>query len=61
MQSMGVEHVILVAIVIELDVGLAVMRRLDVDGVVEVVGERVSSVDVSEEGWGGACRRHFGR
>jgi len=45
-----VDHVVLVAIVVELDVGLAVVRGVDVDLAFEDVGGGVSCVDVGDEG-----------
>ena len=43
-------HVVLVAIVVELDVGLAIVRGVDVELVVEDVCRGVGGVDVGHEG-----------
>ena len=48
-----VYHVILVAVVVELDVGFTVVRGVDIDGVVEDMGRGVGGVDVLDEGRGG--------
>ena len=54
-------HVVLVTIVVELDVGLAVVRGVDVELVVEDVGTGVSGIDVGHEGrrWVGGWDRHY--
>ncbi|TLD22168.1 hypothetical protein PspLS_08025 [Pyricularia sp. CBS 133598] len=49
-EDVVVGHVVLVAVVVELDVGLAVVRRVDVDLVVEDVGRRVGRVEVGYQG-----------
>ena len=54
-----VDHVVLVAVVVVFDGGLAVVRGVDVDAVVEGVGRRVGDVDVGYErlfvGHDGGC------
>ena len=50
-EHMVVCHVVLVAIVVELDVSLAVVGRVDIELVVEDVGTGVSRIDVGHEGW----------
>ena len=54
-EDVVVGHVVLVAIVVELDVGLAVVGGVDVDAVVEDVGGGVCGEDVGDEG------RHLGQ
>lgn len=49
-EDVVVGHVVLIAVVVELDVGLAVVRRVDVDPVVEDVGRRVGRVEVGYQG-----------
>ncbi|KAI9163634.1 Sn1-specific diacylglycerol lipase beta [Paramyrothecium foliicola] len=49
-EDVVVGHVVLVAIVVELNVRLAVVRRVDVDLAVEDVGRGVSRVDVGDQG-----------
>lgn len=47
---MVVVHIVLVAIVVVLDVRLAVVRRVDVDFAIESVGRGVGGIEVSDEG-----------
>lgn len=51
-EDMVIGHVILIAIVVELDIGLTVVRRIDVDLAIEDMRRRVGTVDVGDE------RRH---
>lgn len=48
-EDMVIGHVILVTIVIELDVGLPVVGRVDVDTAIEDVCRRVGSIDVGDD------------
>lgn len=48
-EDVVVVHVVLVAIVVELDVGLPVVRGVDVELSLEDVGGRVRGVDVGDE------------
>lgn len=49
-EDMVVGHIILVAIVIELDVGLAIVRRVDVDLAIENMSRGVGGVSGGDEG-----------
>lgn len=46
---MVVVHIVLVAIVVVLNVCLAIVRRIDVDLAVEGMGRGVSGIEVSDE------------